>query len=345
MVSLITEQEVSKRLNVCVASLRRWRLLKRGPAFVKVGSLVRYQPEDLEVWLASLPTGGRASHQQLIDQDHRRFKLTTASRILPKNLTLTRGSRVPSDLLSRAVSARGIPQGNSTLTALIAIILTACVRASLRDVGLGARAANNESSSSYGQCDVQCEETNQVWAARHGIQRELPAFFVPMDARAHFAPNEPVVENVGEQFTGVMNFLHVWCGFAFSSESGFSGWTDELPVLPACQFSLIQLRANIQYRSRPPRPVSPNLKPFLEPQQVIAGSVQPRWKAWPDAVEDSKWILIMRAGQLVFAQPKDSPLSCIPGDLLTRRVRKQHKFTEHSCFGTNVTRAFLRPSQ
>jgi hypothetical protein len=26
--------------------------------FIKVGSLVRYRPEDLEFWLAALPTGG-----------------------------------------------------------------------------------------------------------------------------------------------------------------------------------------------------------------------------------------------------------------------------------------------
>ena len=61
IVNLMTELEVSKRLNVSVASLRRWRLLRRGPAFLKVGSLVRYQPEDLDAWLASLPTGGTAS--------------------------------------------------------------------------------------------------------------------------------------------------------------------------------------------------------------------------------------------------------------------------------------------
>ena len=65
MVNLMTENEVSKRLNVSVASLRRWRLTKRGPAFVKVGSLVRYSLEDLEAWLASLPTGGTAIHKQL----------------------------------------------------------------------------------------------------------------------------------------------------------------------------------------------------------------------------------------------------------------------------------------
>ncbi len=58
MSNLMTEDDVSKRLNVSIASLRRWRLEKRGPLFIKVGSLVRYRPEDLEFWLAALPTGG-----------------------------------------------------------------------------------------------------------------------------------------------------------------------------------------------------------------------------------------------------------------------------------------------
>lgn len=58
MQSFLNEQEVSKRLNVSVATLRRWRLEKRGPMFVKVGSLVRYRPEDLDSWVAALPTGG-----------------------------------------------------------------------------------------------------------------------------------------------------------------------------------------------------------------------------------------------------------------------------------------------
>ena len=58
MQSFLTEQEVSKHLNVSVATLRRWRLEKRGPMFVKVGSLVRYRPVDLDSWVAALPTGG-----------------------------------------------------------------------------------------------------------------------------------------------------------------------------------------------------------------------------------------------------------------------------------------------
>jgi excisionase family DNA binding protein len=58
MMSLQTEEQVAKQLSVSVATLRRWRLISRGPQFIKVGSLVRYRPEHVEQWLAELPTGG-----------------------------------------------------------------------------------------------------------------------------------------------------------------------------------------------------------------------------------------------------------------------------------------------
>ena len=58
MLDLLTEGDVAKRLRVSLASLRRWRLLRRGPQFIKVGVLVRYRPEDIEEWLAGQPTGG-----------------------------------------------------------------------------------------------------------------------------------------------------------------------------------------------------------------------------------------------------------------------------------------------
>jgi excisionase family DNA binding protein len=61
MLNLLTEDEVALQLNVSLASLRRWRLERRGPRFVKLGSLVRYQPQDVETWLGSLPSGGSIS--------------------------------------------------------------------------------------------------------------------------------------------------------------------------------------------------------------------------------------------------------------------------------------------
>jgi len=53
VLDLLTEGDVAKQLHVSVASLRRWRLLQRGPQFVKVGALVRYRPVDLEEWLGA----------------------------------------------------------------------------------------------------------------------------------------------------------------------------------------------------------------------------------------------------------------------------------------------------
>jgi excisionase family DNA binding protein len=61
MYTLLTEQELAKRLNVSLASVRRWRVNGRGPLFVKVGALVRYRPEDVDAWLGGLAMGGADS--------------------------------------------------------------------------------------------------------------------------------------------------------------------------------------------------------------------------------------------------------------------------------------------
>jgi len=58
MLNLLTEEEVARHLHVSLAALRRWRLEKRGPKFIKVSALVRYRPEELEEWLATQPAGG-----------------------------------------------------------------------------------------------------------------------------------------------------------------------------------------------------------------------------------------------------------------------------------------------
>jgi predicted DNA-binding transcriptional regulator AlpA len=65
MSTLLTEEDVAQQLHVSVASLRRWRIERRGPQFIKVGSLVRYRPEELEAWLLSRPKGGSASESDL----------------------------------------------------------------------------------------------------------------------------------------------------------------------------------------------------------------------------------------------------------------------------------------
>lgn len=55
---LINEIDVARITGMSLASVRRWRLLRQGPKFLKLNSAVRYRVEDLESWLASRPTGG-----------------------------------------------------------------------------------------------------------------------------------------------------------------------------------------------------------------------------------------------------------------------------------------------
>jgi predicted DNA-binding transcriptional regulator AlpA len=64
MTALLTETEVSRVLRVSLATLRKWRVDKRGPRYIKIGPLVRYQLDDLREWLSSLPTGGIAAPAQ-----------------------------------------------------------------------------------------------------------------------------------------------------------------------------------------------------------------------------------------------------------------------------------------
>ena len=48
---LLTEIEVAHRLAISVATVRRWRLLKAGPPFLKIGAHVRYQESAIFLWL------------------------------------------------------------------------------------------------------------------------------------------------------------------------------------------------------------------------------------------------------------------------------------------------------
>jgi predicted DNA-binding transcriptional regulator AlpA len=56
--TLLNEHDVSRVVGLSVASIRRWRLLRQGPKYLKIGAAVRYKPEDLAVWLESRPSGG-----------------------------------------------------------------------------------------------------------------------------------------------------------------------------------------------------------------------------------------------------------------------------------------------
>jgi predicted DNA-binding transcriptional regulator AlpA len=56
--TLLNEHDVARVTGLSVASVRRWRLLGRGPRFLKIGAAVRYRLEDLQAWLETRPTGG-----------------------------------------------------------------------------------------------------------------------------------------------------------------------------------------------------------------------------------------------------------------------------------------------
>lgn len=58
---MFNEKEVAERLNCKVSTLRKWRLLGSGPAYVKVGRRVRYRETDLMAYLDAhcvQPAGG-----------------------------------------------------------------------------------------------------------------------------------------------------------------------------------------------------------------------------------------------------------------------------------------------
>jgi predicted DNA-binding transcriptional regulator AlpA len=56
--TLLNERDVARLTGLSLASVRRWRLLKQGPRFIKLNSAVRYRPKDVAMWLESRPSGG-----------------------------------------------------------------------------------------------------------------------------------------------------------------------------------------------------------------------------------------------------------------------------------------------
>ena len=54
---LLNEHQVAKFVQLSVASVRRWRLFRTGPKYLKIGAAVRYRREDVETWLGSCHAG------------------------------------------------------------------------------------------------------------------------------------------------------------------------------------------------------------------------------------------------------------------------------------------------
>jgi predicted DNA-binding transcriptional regulator AlpA len=53
---LYTEQALSEETGFAVGTLQNWRCMNppKGPAFIKIGSAVRYRPVDVEAWVLSI---------------------------------------------------------------------------------------------------------------------------------------------------------------------------------------------------------------------------------------------------------------------------------------------------
>ena len=66
---LLTEHDVANITGLSLSSIRHWRLLGRGPKYIKIGAAVRYKPADVELWLSTRPAGGEGI--RAVDTDRR----------------------------------------------------------------------------------------------------------------------------------------------------------------------------------------------------------------------------------------------------------------------------------
>jgi predicted DNA-binding transcriptional regulator AlpA len=56
--ALLDEYDVARITSLSVATVRRWRLLRQGPVYLKLGASVRYKPQSISEWIESRPSGG-----------------------------------------------------------------------------------------------------------------------------------------------------------------------------------------------------------------------------------------------------------------------------------------------
>jgi predicted DNA-binding transcriptional regulator AlpA len=61
--AMLKEGDLAQITGMSLATIRRWRLLRQGPKYLKIGAAVRYKPEDISAWLESRPvSGGNSPH-------------------------------------------------------------------------------------------------------------------------------------------------------------------------------------------------------------------------------------------------------------------------------------------
>lgn len=57
----MTELEVARRLGLSVATLRAWRMRRKGPRYVRFGRAVRYLPGDIDRFIQASTVDDAAS--------------------------------------------------------------------------------------------------------------------------------------------------------------------------------------------------------------------------------------------------------------------------------------------
>jgi hypothetical protein len=50
---LISEKEAARLLGVSLSVMRKWRSIKKGPPWYKLEGAIRYNSEELKVWVES----------------------------------------------------------------------------------------------------------------------------------------------------------------------------------------------------------------------------------------------------------------------------------------------------
>jgi predicted DNA-binding transcriptional regulator AlpA len=68
--ALLNEHDVARVTGLSVSSVRRWRLFRQGPKYLKIGAAVRYKPEDISAWLETRPTGGESNPNRSAVRPH-----------------------------------------------------------------------------------------------------------------------------------------------------------------------------------------------------------------------------------------------------------------------------------
>lgn len=57
---LLTDDEAATLLSLSVATLKKWRRIRRGPRYYRLGSAIRYRREDLEAFISGSAANPRS---------------------------------------------------------------------------------------------------------------------------------------------------------------------------------------------------------------------------------------------------------------------------------------------